>query len=99
MADLHRWKTECVPRFTHWMVEPSDKPMAWLTGEGNSIWRGSIQTPYLWPVAVGPLCVRSMPRRHPGNVEPPVQTGYLFVGLPRFELGTFGPPDRCTTNR
>ena len=24
----------------------------------------------------------------------PVQTRYLFVGLPRFELGTFGPPDR-----
>jgi len=23
----------------------------------------------------------------------PVQTGYLFVGLGRFELPTFGPPD------
>ena len=23
----------------------------------------------------------------------------LCVGLPRFELGTFGPPDRCTPNR
>ncbi len=28
-----------------------------------------------------------------GNGETPVQTGYLFVGLPRFDLGTFGPPD------
>jgi len=23
----------------------------------------------------------------------------LLVGLPRFELPTFGPPDRCTPNR
>ena len=27
------------------------------------------------------------------------QAGYLFVGLPRFGLGTIGPPDRCTLNR
>ena len=34
------------------------------------------------------------PLRNPSGGETPTQTGYLFVGLPRFELGTFGPPDR-----
>jgi hypothetical protein len=29
----------------------------------------------------------------------PVQTGYLFVGLGRFELPTFGPPDHYVPSR
>jgi len=29
----------------------------------------------------------------------PVQTGYLFVGLGRFELPTFGPPDHRNLSR
>ena len=30
---------------------------------------------------------------------PTVTLAAMFVGLGRFELGTFGPPDRCTPIR
>ena len=38
------------------------------------------------------------PRNLSGN-ETPIQTGYLSVGLPRFELGTFDPPDHRNLSR
>jgi len=33
-----------------------------------------------------------------GSLED-IEKHISVVGLPRFELGTFGPPDRCTPNR
>lgn len=73
MADLRRWKTESVPGFTQWMVEPSDRSVAWLVGAGNSIWCRSMQTPYPWPVTAGPLCPRTVPT---DSMEgPPIHSG------------------------
>jgi hypothetical protein len=51
------------------------------------------------PDLSGPHSGPQRNNRSDGAFKKPRLTCILFVGLPRFELPTFGPPDRCTAIR